>query len=635
MTRYAYDAASQRVSRTDGNGVTTQYAYDAAGRLTRITYPTSSVTYAYDANGNRTAMTDPTGATTYAYDALGRVIQVLIPPGPGGVSYQYDQTGNRTLLTYPDGKQLRYQYDGARRLTQLTDWAARVTTYGYDAGGRPSTESRPNAVASAFSYDAASRLTGISQPGGNLAYSLDPVGSVLSRAQGTLTDLHQYDALDRLTRVQYGEGDCQTYSYDAVGNRTALTASPLMPPNPCTGTPTTTPYTHDAADQLVNAGPAPFYFDQNGNQIGKGNDLYVYDAENRLAAIHGQPPGPSGVGSRCGDLDNDGQVTIIDLSLMAGNFLRQRGQPGFNFQADVDWDGSITIIDLSIEAGLFLQPCRGFQGSYTYNGDGLRVSKTENGQTTSYVHDLVTAPYVPAASALWSKHSEDAVVLQDSIGDTYEYGVGNLPILQDTVGAPSWYLLDGLSSTVALTGNAGTVTTTYRYDAFVVLRSITGTPPATLSFAGMLGDVSGLFGAYQPALGRSISGLETEHDVVEYKDGDDIRTMLRPGRERVVRLQAGTMMHELGHSLGLLHGGAPGAPALDDARYRELRDLLISRIPVYTPEWTDLSGTGSGPAMTVGAIDLLVTPSVGSTSTKAPPCLPAQPVQDVNAMVCP
>jgi YD repeat-containing protein len=520
--------------------VLTRYLYYAAGRLTGINYPGSSVAYAYDPDGDRTQMTDPTGTTAYAYDAAGRLTRVLVPPGP--IQYQYDAAGNRTLLTYPDGKTLAYSYDAAGRLTQLKDWAGRITAYAYDAAGRPAGLTNANGTSSRYAYDGASRLTAITQPGGNLAYAYDAAGNALSRVQGTLADTYAYDALDRLTRVQYGEGDCQQYSYDAVGNRTALTATPFIPPTPCTGTPTTTPYSYDAADQLVNAGAEPFFFDKNGNQVGKGNDLYVYDAENRLVAIHGQPPNPSGVGSSCADLDGDGQDTIIDLSIMAGAFLSQRGQPSFPFQADLDWDGAITIIDLSVEAARFLQPCRGFQASYTYNGDGLRVSKTENGQATSYVRDVVRPRNFPAPTALWWMHSEDAVVLQDSLGGTYERGPGNTVVLQETTGTPSWYARDGLGSTAALTNGAGAVTTSYRYDAYGGVRTVSGAPAVRFAWQGFESDASADMSigpsTYQPNTGRltSVSGLESEADVVEYKDGDDITVRKRPGRIKYASL---------------------------------------------------------------------------------------------------
>jgi len=72
-------------SRTDANGKTTQYGYDALGRLTSVTdaTPLHHVTsYAYDEIGNRITQTDASQhATSYAYDQRGRRIQRTLPLG--------------------------------------------------------------------------------------------------------------------------------------------------------------------------------------------------------------------------------------------------------------------------------------------------------------------------------------------------------------------------------------------------------------------------------------------------------------------------------------------------------------------------------------------------------------------------
>ncbi len=63
------------------------------------------------------------------------------------------------------------------------------------------------------------------------------------------------------------------------------------------------------------------------------------------------------------DVDLDGQVTIIDLSIVAGHFLESANPADVtdvHWEFDQDGDGQMTIIDLSIMAGIFLQsvpPC--------------------------------------------------------------------------------------------------------------------------------------------------------------------------------------------------------------------------------------------------------------------------------------
>ena len=57
---------------TDARG-TTHYAYDERDRLLSRTDPDgTTISYTYDAAGNRTSVTTPAGATAYTFDALNR-----------------------------------------------------------------------------------------------------------------------------------------------------------------------------------------------------------------------------------------------------------------------------------------------------------------------------------------------------------------------------------------------------------------------------------------------------------------------------------------------------------------------------------------------------------------------------------
>ena len=66
---------------TDANGHTTNFTYDAFGRVTQTTFPSSFYeSYAYDAIGNLTSKTDRKGQTIQCvYDALNRLTQKNYP----------------------------------------------------------------------------------------------------------------------------------------------------------------------------------------------------------------------------------------------------------------------------------------------------------------------------------------------------------------------------------------------------------------------------------------------------------------------------------------------------------------------------------------------------------------------------
>ena len=94
--------------------------------------------------------------------------------------------------------------------------------------------------------------------------------------------------------------------------------------------------------------------------------------------------------------------------------------------------------------------------TYTYNGDGVRVSKTAGGVTTNYVQDV--------ASSL-------PVVLQDG-ANTYVYGLGLISIT-DGSGVQTYRLTDGLGSTTDLVDATGNVIVGYTYDPFGAVRTQT------------------------------------------------------------------------------------------------------------------------------------------------------------------
>jgi YD repeat-containing protein len=72
-----------------GNGLTTLYAYDSAGRLAQLchqpgpdatcTAPLEQIAYQHDATGNITRRSDNDGIHTYTYDALNRLTEAAYP----------------------------------------------------------------------------------------------------------------------------------------------------------------------------------------------------------------------------------------------------------------------------------------------------------------------------------------------------------------------------------------------------------------------------------------------------------------------------------------------------------------------------------------------------------------------------
>ncbi|PDV97132.1 DUF6531 domain-containing protein [Candidatus Chloroploca asiatica] len=419
---YTYDAAGRLIGKLDANGATTSYSYDAVSRLIGLVYPSSTVTYTYDVVGNRLAMVDPTGTTTYSYDNLNRPLSIAQPSGT--VSYSYDAL-NRTAVTMPGGLTTSYSYDAANRLVSVTDWAGQITNYAYDAAGRLRTTTFPNGVTTTNTYNAASRLTNLSTtgPAGSLvsiSYSYDAVGNRTAMTEPTGTTTYSYDALYRLTGVSYPTDApaAVSYTYDPMGNRLTLTEDSVV-----------TSYSYDAADRLtaISTGntTTTLTWDNHGQMLSKGDQTFSWDVAGRMIGL------------------TNGATTA----------------------------------------------------SYTYNGDGVRVGRTVDGTATSYLQDLAFG--LPQ------------VLVETSGADTTRYVLGLDQIAQ--VGTTtSYYHSDALGSVRAMSDSVGQATATYIYDAFGGVRTQTGGAGNAYTFTGEQADPeAGMVFLraryYDPEVGRFLS----------------------------------------------------------------------------------------------------------------------------------
>lgn len=115
--------------------------------------------------------------------------------------------------------------------------------------------------------------------------------------------------------------------------------------------------------------------------------------------------------------------------------------------------------------------------TYSYDGTGLRTSKTVAGSTTSFG---------------WDQAQGLPLLLTEttSVGTTsFIYGPTGAPIAQVAPsGATSYLVADQLGSVRAMTDQAGAVTATFAYDAFGVRTAATGSTSTSFGFAGEYAD---------------------------------------------------------------------------------------------------------------------------------------------------
>ncbi|MFJ8017178.1 RHS repeat protein [Streptomyces sp. NPDC096339] len=229
---------------------------DGAGRVTVARVPSRENpvdTRAYDpGHGRISTLTDGNGATTaFRHDAAGRLVEVAPPAPLGATAYRYDVLGRLSHVTDGNGRTLGRGYDAAGRLNEVTDeesgtallslshdglgrvvrrsgpgWSHAFEWIRTAGGDRPASVRRTDGDGSEelrAGYDAEGLLTSLETPGGTTLYGHDAAGrtaSVTTPAGGTAVFAH--DAAGRLVSVDFGPA-VQEIAYDASGRRTRLT----------------------------------------------------------------------------------------------------------------------------------------------------------------------------------------------------------------------------------------------------------------------------------------------------------------------------------------------------------------------------------------------------------------------------
>jgi RHS repeat-associated protein len=273
----------------------------------------------------------------------------------------------------------------------------------------------PYSETTALAYDNADRLT--QQTAGD--------GSVTAFA---------YDSANRQTDVWHQTGTGTTlernqYTYDPVGNVTERDDSD--------GSATT--FGYDSADQLTsetrgtpNAYTATYTYDDNGNRLSKTlggvTTSYAYDNHDKLLSA----------GSKTYGYNNAGDCTGITVG-------------GVTTTLSYDYEHRLTAVGGTAT------------DSFSYNGLGLRVGKTDSTGTYSYVCDGTEAasPVLTDGAAVYT------------------------PGLSERRGSTSKFThADALGSTRLLTDASQSATDTLAFDAFGMTTARTGSTPTPFGFVG-------------------------------------------------------------------------------------------------------------------------------------------------------
>src|SRR5690554_2377543 len=320
--RFVYNKAGQKVkeiiSMPGDQEHETSYDLDNLARVIRTTttYTDQGVTKEavtelyYDKNGNKLKVVDANNtslpqseqkAFTYTYNAADLVLTETDPAG-NTVSYTYDAIGNRLSMTDPRGNSnnyagdftIIYEYDDLKRLVAgYLPKAPGVETkpvvrLAYDARGNLVEREEPDGGKTIYTYYPRNLVKTETTQGAGKTYTVqhfyDPAGNeVRVRDAGGHETKKEYDALNRLIKIVYPEGNMEQFEYDENSNQSGYISGNFY----------RTAYKYNRYNQLVEVADqvygatAHYGYDRMGNMTISKNGLgdttkYDYDELGRV-----------------------------------------------------------------------------------------------------------------------------------------------------------------------------------------------------------------------------------------------------------------------------------------------------------------------------------------------------------------
>ncbi len=309
--QFAFDGRDRVISRTDPlgtehyewssnnemtayvrrNGDRNEVELDAYSRPTRKTLADGGeTTYSYDLSGRLLETSNENATLTFEYDAPGHVMRETMTGAPGSgipssdIYYTYDVKGRRTSMITADGERsVTYVWNDLDQVTEISEGSTNVT-FGYDDDGRVISTVYGGAVTESSQWSPSGRLEAQDYEVGSTtefgwSYTYDNAGLRASRQDedGSLRT-YGYDDLGSITSVDHpGTADDESYSYDAMGNRTADHLSSA--------------YSYDAAHRLLDDDNYLYSWTDNGELESRTDKLtsevtsYSWDSESRLIGV--------------------------------------------------------------------------------------------------------------------------------------------------------------------------------------------------------------------------------------------------------------------------------------------------------------------------------------------------------------
>lgn len=445
-------AEHEQVNTGSSRGLAWRFAYDGAGRITKLIDPagrqtkihyeldnnkrvqlivkelsdSSKVTFKFDNLGRRVSMTDAHGTVYYKYDGFGRLTEVH-RDSQSAISYTYDTMDRLKSVSVGEGLTTSYSYDFLGRLAKIDTLAGSIC-YEYQTGQGMVIRTLPKGIRTVWKYGPDGSLEFISHAAkdnrllAQFTYSYRPDGLISAIKEwgprGGRVLLYEYDKVHRLIAVKdsrYGE---VKYCYDKLANRTEL---------------------------LVKGQSIPSEYDWAG----------------RMVRYNGQ------------DSSHDA----------AGNLTAYIGKHG---KRTLEYNGENLLKSASIGEG---------KVAYCYDGDGYFTARMIGREKISFVPDPLTDIWRPL------------VAINAEGKRTLYIWEGNSPLSAITGNKAKFFLHDHLGSVRCIADDKGNVVRRLDYSPFGIHQQEFADSSLQLGFAGLFFDPKvSLYltraRAYDPTIGR-------------------------------------------------------------------------------------------------------------------------------------
>jgi RHS repeat-associated protein len=536
-----YDAFGRRTQMVDPDGTVHNYSYDAAGNLTSASSGANTFTYNYSTPGE-ILETYPDGTqVTYSLDDAQNLMSVQVGT-LGSADYakaSYIRNANRQTVgtAFSNGvletDQLNQQGQVTNQSLQLAGTPLANDTFTYDAAGNRLTQVDTvdgTTTTNQYGYDASERLTSFSSSTAP-AVSMGPLqgaaGDLMAAPEaGPATGQVDQAALSpasasSLSGAASSEASAQgSFSSGSAGS---AAASPAPADAALADAATPTGHSNDYAQSSspvdapaaasMPAAPATAATLFNGPQSGTASS----SAPTSTAPKTSPAGGAKGGDDPTYTYDHDGnQLTVTSgsttttFSYNAADEVTSETSPSGNTSWMYDNNGDVTEIagltstqTFTYNAADQLAGVTTTSGgktatvSYTYDGDGNRVSETVGSNVTDFIWD----PF--------GQYPQLALEENGSGGLISRFIYGDGPVAMQTAGNKTYfYHLDPLGSVTEITGSTGAVVAAYHYDGFGNVTTSGANPPANpLLFQGQFLDSNtGLYYMrarnYDPTTGR-------------------------------------------------------------------------------------------------------------------------------------